>query len=254
MASSPSTAACILLTRANISRLSIGAALEKFEPTVAPRRALWETIVETLRRAIILGELPPELHLEEPALAQKFGVSRIPIREALVRLEHEGLIRVEPRRGAFVAGMTEADVSDLYAFRLLIETYAVQRASGRIAPDTLARLDELVDQMERAIDEGRPQDMAEADVDFHREIVVVAQSRQLLAAWERIAGIVATILGITDAVHRDPPGAVEGHRRLVRALRAGDRAAAEAELGAHLGNGEEVLRRAMAGAQLEAAS
>ena len=94
--------------------------LESFEPAIAPRKALWESIVEPMRRAIVLGELPAGLHLEEPALAQKFGVSRIPVREALVRLEHEGLVRVEPRRGAFIVGMTEDDVHDVYELRSLI--------------------------------------------------------------------------------------------------------------------------------------
>jgi DNA-binding GntR family transcriptional regulator len=221
--------------------------MDTFEPGIARPRALWETIVEALRRAIILGELAPDLHLEEPALAQKFGVSRIPIREALVRLEHEGLIRVEPRRGAFVAGMSEDDVADLYQFRLLIEGQAVRRAVETIDRAALARLDDLVRVMDRAIRAGRPADMAAADVEFHREIVLAARSRQLLAAWDRIAGIIATILGITDAVHRDLPGAVEGHHRLVRALRDGDGEAAEMDLRGHLSTGEGVLRRAMVG-------
>lgn len=220
--------------------------LENFDPDVVPRRALWETIVEPMRRAIILGDLPPGLHLEEPALARKFGVSRIPVREAIVRLEHEGLIRVEPRRGAFVVGMTETDVGDLYEFRLLIETSAIHRAAARIDDVGVARLGGLVDQMAEAVERGQTQHMVAPDVEFHRTIVAQSASRQLEAAWERIAGLVATILGITDTSYREPERAIDGHRELVAGLAARDADAAEASLRRHLANGEQVMREAMA--------
>jgi GntR family transcriptional regulator, gluconate operon transcriptional repressor len=155
-------------------------ALENFDPGVAPRRALWETIVEPMRRAIILGELPPGLHLEEPALARKFGVSRIPVREAIVRLQHEGLIRAEPRRGAFVVGMSETDVGDLYEFRLLLETSAIRRAAARIEDVGVARLGGLVDQMAEAVGRGQTQNMVAPDVEFHRAIVA---SRPTANSW-----------------------------------------------------------------------
>src|SRR5262245_57182824 len=171
-----------------------------------------------MRRAIVLGELPAGLHLEEPALARKFGVSRIPVREAIVRLEHEGLVRVEPRRGAFVVGMAEADVEDLYDFRLLIEGQAIRRAAARVDEVGLARLHALVDQMAEAVARGQTQYMVEPDLDFHREVVAQSSNRQLRAAWERIAGPVATMLGITDTTYREPDRAVDGHRELVAAL------------------------------------
>ena len=223
--------------------------LENFDPDVAPRRALWETIVDPMRRAILLGELPPGLHLEEPALARKFGVSRIPVREAIVRLEHEGLVRVEPRRGAFIVGMTEDDVADLYRFRLLIETAAIRRAAEQIDAVGVARLRELVDRMAEAVAREQTQHMVEPDVEFHRAIVGHASSRQLDAAWERIAGLVATILGITDTTYRDPADAIAGHRELVAALADSDPDAAEGSLRRHLQNGEQVMREAMAAAR-----
>src|SRR5437763_2185834 len=81
--------------------------VDTFVPGLVPRQPLWEPIAAALRRAILLGELPESLHLEEPGLAEKFGVSRIPDREAVSLLEHEGLVRVEPPPGAFVAGVTD---------------------------------------------------------------------------------------------------------------------------------------------------
>src|SRR5579884_2528151 len=90
--------------------------------------ALWERVVAALRRAIVIGELQPESHLKEPVLAQRFGVSRLPVREAIAQLDREGLVRIEPRRGAFVIGVTEQDIDDIYECRLALETVAVRRA------------------------------------------------------------------------------------------------------------------------------
>ncbi|HVB97122.1 MAG TPA: GntR family transcriptional regulator [Chloroflexota bacterium] len=219
--------------------------LEKFTPEPAQHVALWEMVAAGLRRAIILGELPDGLHLEEPALAEKFGVSRIPVREALTRLAHEGLIRLEPRRGAFVVGTTETDVHEIYEVRALIETYALRRTANTIDQAGIAQLQRYADQMAKALADHNLDRFSEPDVNFHREIVVLAQNRRLLAAWEPIGGLIAAILSITDTTYRDMPRSVESHRAIIRALQSHDAPTAEAELRAHLANGQHVLDQAM---------
>lgn len=219
--------------------------VDAFEPGAAPHNALWETIAATLRRAIVLGELTSGLHLEEPTLAEKFGVSRIPVREALTRLAHEGLIRLEPRRGAFVVGVTEADVHDVYELRRLIELHAIREAAQRIGAAGIAQLRVLTAEMENAVRIGNLQQIAAPDVSFHRQIVIHAGNRRLLAAWEPIAGLVATILTITDTTYRDMPRAVASHQSLVNALEQRDGETAARELAEHLSNGEDVMREAM---------
>jgi len=223
------------------------AVFDSFEPDIGPRRALWELIVGSMRRAIVLGELPPGLHLEEPALAAKFGVSRIPVREALVRLE--------PRRGAFIVGLSEDDVHDIYELRLLLERRASRRAAERIDAAGLARLGALVAQMDDALRRRDPGAMGEPDVQFHRELVAAAGSRQLSAAWEPLAGLVGTILDMTDrASYGSSPDALHGHQLIIDALAAGDADRAEREVCAHLENGERVMREAMRSTRAKGAS
>ncbi len=219
--------------------------MDRFEPEPAPRQALWESIVANLRRAIILGELPPELHLEEPTLAEKFGVSRIPIREALSRLAHEGLVRIEPRRGAFVIGVTEDDIHDIYELRQLLEQHAIRQAASRAIPADLERLRVFADQMAEAVERGEVHRVAEPDVNFHRQIVVLSGNQRLLAAWEPIGGLVATMLSITDTTYRDMPRSVASHYRMIDQIRSHDVDAAEQEIVQHLENGENVMRQAM---------
>src|SRR4051812_27307481 len=90
---------------------------DRFTPPVAHSVPLREIIANEMRRAIILDEIPPGTRLDEQWLADKFGVSRIPIREAFPLLAHSGLVRLEPRRGAFVVGITNDDIHDIYEFR-----------------------------------------------------------------------------------------------------------------------------------------
>lgn len=222
-------------------------------PTVgAPHhQALWETIAAALRRAILLGELPAGLHLEEPALAGKFRVSRIPVREAIVRLSHEGLVRLEPRRGAFVIGVTEQGVADLYECRALIERRAIRRAAERIDGAGLARLQALVDGMDAAVRRGEPQLTVEPDVAFHRELVRLADNRFLLVAWEPCAGLVTALLGITNTTYRDMPAAVAGHQALIGALARREADAAERLLDEHLWRGEQTMRATLRRASAE---
>jgi GntR family transcriptional regulator of gluconate operon len=221
--------------------------VDTFDPGLAPRKALWESIVAVVRRAIILGELQPGLHLEEPALAEKFGVSRIPVREALTRLAHEGLVRLEPRRGAFVVGVTETDIHDIYDLRLLIEAHAIRKAAERSDSARLARLQAHADEMSDAVRFNQVDRVAEPDVNFHRQIVVMAGSQRLLAAWDPIGGLIATFLTITNTTHRDMPRSVASHQRMIDLLQAHDAAGAERELRSHLENGEAIMRRALQG-------
>jgi len=176
-----------------------------------------------IRRGIITGDLTPGLRLQEEALAQKFDVSRVPIREALTRLEHEGLIRVEPRRGAFVVGLTATDVHEIYDVREMIETRAAQFAVERAGQSDLDRLQELIARMDSAVQNQRFAEVAEPDVLFHRQLVAAAAHARLLATWEPLAGVIGSLLEFTNIFHTNMPASVLSHqatrRRLVRARR-----------------------------------
>lgn len=216
--------------------------LDQFTPATANRADLWELIAAALRRAIIGGELGPGVHLQEPLLAQKFGVSRVPVREALARLEHEGLVRSEARRGAFVVGFTEADVREVYDIRLFLETYAGRLVTERATREVVERLQQLVDRMGRAISDGKTDEVAEADIAFHREIIQLAGHRRLLTTWEPLMGVVATILRITNAQHSNLTAALSTHQAIVDAIAAHDPERAEAAIRRHLQNGERTMQ------------
>lgn len=214
---------------------------------VVQSEALWERVVSALRRAILMGELTPDTHLKEPLLAQRFGVSRLPIREAIAQLDREGLVRLEPRRGAFVIGVSDQDISDIYECRMLLEMGAIRRAAARVDDQALAELEDYVTAMDAAVTNSQPQALATADMAFHRRLVTLSGNRALVNAWAPVAPLIETILGISDATcaSTDLPEAVHGHRKIIRALAQHDAAGTEDLLRAHLAGGERLVHEAI---------
>ncbi len=212
---------------------------------VVKPEALWQRVVEAMRRAIVVGELEPEVHLKELALAEMFGVSRLPIREAIAQLEREGLVRIEPRRGAYVVGITEQDIHDVYECRVVLESYALSRASLRIDAQAIASLKASIEQMEAGVAAGQVQQVATMDMAFHRLLISLSGNRALVNAWEPVAPLIEAALGIADATVQDLPTAVHGHYGIVQALEQHDADAAITALSTHLPGGEELVHQAI---------
>src|SRR6185436_3113501 len=117
---------------------------------------------DELEHAILEGVLQPGERLRAEALAQRFGTSRTPVREALLQLEAQGLVEVEPNRGAGVKAFDAADLLDLYELRALLEPHAAARAATRISAEQIEQLSELTD------DNATPEQQMASNELFHR--------------------------------------------------------------------------------------
>src|SRR3954453_11705892 len=100
-----------------------------------------DLIAESLRDEILRGGIPPGQPLRQEELAERFGVSRLPVRDALMRLETQGLVHVYPNRGAFVISLSGDEVREIYEMRLLLEGDILERAVPRMTPDDWRRID-----------------------------------------------------------------------------------------------------------------
>ena len=140
---------------------------------------LREVVFNTLRRAILKGELKPGERLMEIALAERLGVSRTPIREAMRKLEQEGLVVMVPRRGAQVANITEKDLNDVLDVRIALENMAIEKACQYMTGEEMDSLREAVENFENMIEEGNLIELAEADVKFHEIIYKAANNKRL---------------------------------------------------------------------------
>ncbi|WP_326948546.1 GntR family transcriptional regulator [Amycolatopsis sp. NBC_00348] len=191
----------------------------------ARRRGLADEVADRIRDAIFDGAYPPGSQLREVELSAALGVSRGPVREALLRLEREGLARSEWHRGATVTALTEPDVAELDTLRAALEQLAVALVIERAPAEGLAAVDAAVGRMARAADE---HEMVRCDIGFHDAVYAAAGHRRLLEAWEAIRSQVHLFLLTRVGVEADGYLAAipEEHRQLAAALRAGDREAA----------------------------
>jgi DNA-binding GntR family transcriptional regulator len=185
---------------------------------------------DELQHAILEGVLKPGERLRAEALAQRFGTSRTPIREALLQLEAQGLVEVEPNRGAVVRAFDRDDLLDLYAVRALLEPAAAARAATRIDDAAIARLQELCDNAEHAtVDE-----QIAYNEDFHRIIVEAAGSRRLTVAMRAASGIPRAFRSRFWDSEEQRAESLLCHRRLVSAFRVRDAQLAEAVMRMHI--------------------
>ncbi|MBE5985193.1 GntR family transcriptional regulator [Lacrimispora sp. AGF001] len=128
---------------------------------------LRDVVFNTLRQAILKGELAPGERLMEIQLAERLGVSRTPIREAIRKLELEGLVLMIPRKGAEVAKISEKSLRDVLEVRRSLEELAIELACQRMTPEAVAELEMKQDQFRNAVLNGRPMDIAETDEAYH---------------------------------------------------------------------------------------
>lgn len=174
-----------------------------------------------LREAILQGTLEPGSRLRAEALAERLRSSRTPVREALLLLAREGLVEIEPRRGASVRAFDAADVSDLYEVRGLIEPHAAALAAERIGDDELSRLAEIHDRSMRrdSADEACVAEQLQLNDAFHRLILEAARSSRLTAAMSAVSGIPRAFRASfwRDDAHRAQ--SLTCHRELVSAMR-----------------------------------
>lgn len=141
---------------------------------------LRDVVFNTLRQAILTGELKPGERLMEIHLADRLGVSRTPIREAIRKLELEGLVTMLPRRGAEVAQITEKSMNDVLEVRRALDALCVELACDRISAEEREHLKRACDDFEKAVKTGEVKQIAQADVELHDIIVQATGNRRLI--------------------------------------------------------------------------
>ncbi|MES9543653.1 FCD domain-containing protein [Actinomadura sp. NPDC000600] len=206
-----------------------------------------DRVYTRLRADILDGVHPPGARLGEAELAEATGSSRTPVREALRRLEVEGLVEVLPHRGARVPDWTPEDLEEIYDLRMLLEGAAARRAATRVTASDADRMDELCRLMDEAVEPGAGQDLdrvAELNAEFHDVIRAAAASGRLVS----MLNAVVQLPLVMRTFHRYSPADLARssahHRELAAALRAHDGTWAESVMRAHVLAAKAVLLRA----------
>ncbi len=206
---------------------------------------LREVVFQTLRQAILKGELKPGERLMEVALAERLGVSRTPIREAMRKLELEGLVVMVPRKGAQVASITEKDLTDVLEVRITLENFAIEKACSRMTEEEMDRLWLASKQFEKAIQEGDLVRIAEADQSFHEIIYQASDNARLIQVLNNMREQIYRyrLEYLKDEMSREK--LLNEHRSLTNAIRSRDAEAAQKVSFQHLENQRRAIIRSI---------
>lgn len=190
----------------------------KFNISSTEYLPLRDVVFRTLRDAILTGKLLPGERLMENQLAEKLGVSRTPVREALRMLELENLVELVPRKGAQVLDMSEKDVVNILEVRGVLEGLATSLACKKMTEEQLAELKGVEEKFEKAIAENSLEDIAENDELFHQVIFASSENDKLVQIFNNLQIQLYRYRMAHLKIDSSIPAIVAHHKGIIRAI------------------------------------
>lgn len=205
-------------------------------PARMPTRA--QAVAIGLRKAILAGEIRGGQRLRQVQVAERFGVSTTPVREAFTILRREGLVEVDDHRGALVVTPSVERLREIYEIRIALEPMAAAAAAPKLSQTTLAVLGQIVDTMAETHDREK---YLQLHREFHDHIYRAAQRPQLLALITNLEECASVYLRVLLDRLEDSESAVAAHRLILDTLRFGDAEQARTAVAAHLRRNLELI-------------
>ncbi len=206
-------------------------------PTRLERASTAVRVADVLRDRILNGEIAPGERIVEVEVARALGVSRSPVREALLKLAEEGLAAIVPYRGAVVTPLRRERFVELMEFRLALERFALDRLTERADAAALARLGAHVEALRRALRDGDRRRIVNEDLALHRAIVRMAGNGLLARTYDSLLAQIRLYIDVTSARYGRPEELAEEHEQLLGAIERREFARARAVLEAHIMHG-----------------
>ena len=207
------------------------------------RRSLGQSVYENLKEAIIEGTLVSESRVVETRFAQALGISRTPVREAMHKLEREGLLRQDPKGGFYVIGLTRADIEEAFGIRSVLESYAARLATIRYQEGELAALEKKLAEYQDCLGRGHMEELPRINTDFHELLSGLSRSPKLVkvindirAQIFRFRQVILRIGAMARISHKD-------HRLMMDAIRAREADRVEQLVREHILRGRDIVLR-----------
>jgi DNA-binding GntR family transcriptional regulator len=204
-------------------------------------KPLREVIFNSLREAIIIGELRPGERLMEVQLAEKMGVSRTPVREAIRKLELEGLVDMIPRKGAHVAELSVKDIMDVLEVRASLDGLATALAAERITDDELKELNHINGQFSTYIEKENLSGSVKKDVEFHDIIYKASRNDKLITILSNLREQVQRFRVIYLKDYSSPKNLIKEHNDIFAAVSSRSLESARAVAKTHIKNQEKTI-------------
>lgn len=205
-----------------------------------------ELASELIREAILDGRLTAGERLKEEQLAKDLGISRTPVREALLLLQAEGLIQSVPNRGAIVRAYSSQELADMYELRALLESYAARRAAVRVTEEQLAELSRSCKRFRELRLACDVKGLSKENLFFHFQVAEAAGTAKLVDLVQSAIQVPLVVTSFSWYSKGEARRSEDFHRRIVAALRAGDPERAELLMKEHIFEGRDALAKHMA--------
>ncbi|MBQ5316280.1 MAG: GntR family transcriptional regulator [Oscillospiraceae bacterium] len=202
-------------------------------------RSLRIRVFNAIENAILDGEYNDGDSLNELKLSKELGVSRTPVREALMQLELEGLVRNIPNKGAVVVGVTEQDTHDIYEIRIRIEGLASKLCAEKITDEELRALEQIVELQEFYLMKNDTDQIWRLDSDFHKIIYDASRSRPLRSTLSNFHNYIKKARDMSMHTEGRAEKSVAEHKAILDAIKAHDGALAERLTAEHITNAED---------------
>ena len=209
---------------------------------IAPT-ALYQEVAERLRQRIFAHELTPGTWIDEQKLAEQYGISRTPLREALKVLASEGLVELRPRRGCYVTEISRQDLDDIFPLMAMLEGRCAAEAVKNAKPIDIAALKEIHERLESAARDGRIDAFFEANQEFHKKIQELSGNRWLLSVIQDLRKVLKLSRLHSLSLEGRLQQSLDEHRLIMAALSSSDASRAEKLMHDHLLSGREALAK-----------
>ncbi len=231
---------CIQFSKVHVRGLHV-----KRKP-IERHQTLREKILETIRDAILKGQLKPGEKVAEPELAERFGISRTPIREAFRQLESEGYLTVIPRKGAVVTSLSERAVEEFYAIKSILEGYAARMAVENLTEKDMEKLEAINERLAQLAQEGDIKNFFKTHNEFHELFIKAAENEKLMELINQLMLKFNRLRLASLALPGRMEISVQEHKKIIEAFRSKDGERADNLVRKTASYGGQVLIQSMA--------
>ena len=205
------------------------------------RKSLGEHVFDSLKQAIIRGNMSPGDWLVESHIADTLGISRTPVREAIHKLEREGLIERQPRGGFTVLGLTRDDIEETFGIRAVLEGYAARLAALKHQEKELVPLKRKIEEFEKCLEKKQTDNLTRINTEFHELLYALSKSPKLV---HMINGLTDQIYRFRQIILKETKMAKisnDDHKQMLDFIRKRDADGVEALVRDHIARGQEMV-------------
>ena len=207
------------------------------------RRSLGQSVYAKLKKAIVKGTLTPESRVVETRFADALGISRTPVREAMHKLEREGLLRQDPKGGFYVVGLTRVDIEEAFGIRSVLESYAARLATIRHREGELRPLEEKLAEYQACLDRGDVSQLPRINTEFHDLLYGLSRSPKLVKMINDIRVQIFRFRQVILKIEEMARVSNDDHRLMMDAIRARESDRVERLVREHILRGQDIVLR-----------